>query len=186
MKCFKRVCCWPLKVLTRAFAGPHRSNVSTSSPPTSDPTTRSCLERRLRFNKKWPCPHTACMLRTISSAAPGFEAAVRLLQGGRRPSTVKSYDHKWLKFEAFTSHAQDDAGAPRLCSLPASSQTVVTYLGYLLEAGTINAKSLARLRHASTAAGHGISCRTHVCDCAVRASSRRLQPPGSRCACLTA
>ena len=82
------------------------------------------------------------MLRTISSAAPGFEAAVRLLQGGRRPSTVKSYDHKWLKFEVFTSQAQDDAGAPRLCALPASSQTVVAYLGYLLEAGTINAKSL--------------------------------------------
>ena len=82
------------------------------------------------------------MLRTISSAAPGFEAAVRLLQGDRRPSTVKSYDHKWLKFEAFTSQAQDDAGAPRLCALPASSQTVVAYLGYLLEAGTINARSL--------------------------------------------
>ena len=45
------------------------------------------------------------MLRTISPTAPGFEAAVRLLQGGRRPSTVKSYDQKWLKFEAFTSQA---------------------------------------------------------------------------------
>jgi hypothetical protein len=29
-----------------------------------------------------------------------------------------------------------------MCVLPASSQTVVTYLGYLLEAGTISAKSL--------------------------------------------
>lgn len=82
------------------------------------------------------------MLRSISSTAPGFEAAVRLLQGGRRPSTVKSYDHKWIKFENFTSQVQDDAGAPRLCALPASSQTVVAYLGYLLEAGTINARSL--------------------------------------------
>ncbi len=43
------------------------------------------------------------ILRKISSAAPGFEAAVRLIQGGRRPSTVKSYDDKWFKFEAFTS-----------------------------------------------------------------------------------
>ena len=55
------------------------------------------------------------MLRTISPTDPGFEAVVRLLQGGRRPSTVKSYDQKWLKFEAFTSQAQDDAGAPRMC-----------------------------------------------------------------------
>ena len=44
--------------------------------------------------------------------------------------------------KAFTSQVQDDAGAPRLCALPASSQTVVDYLGYLLEAGTISAKSL--------------------------------------------
>ena len=29
-----------------------------------------------------------------------------------------------------------------MCVLPASSQTVVTYLGYLLEAGTISSKSL--------------------------------------------
>ena len=82
------------------------------------------------------------MLRTISSTAPDFEAAGRLLQGGRRPSTVKSYDQKWLKFETFTSQAQDDAGAPRMCALPASSQTVVSYLDYLLEVGTICAKSL--------------------------------------------
>ena len=82
------------------------------------------------------------MLRTISLTVPGFETDVRLLPGGRSPSTVKSYDQKWLKFEAFTSQAQDDADAPRMCVLPVSSQTVVAYLGYLLEAGTISAKSL--------------------------------------------
>ena len=87
------------------------------------------------------------MLCTISPTAPGFEAAVRLLQGGRRPSTVKSYDQKWLKFEAFTSQAQDDADAPRMCSLSVSSQTVVTYLGYLLEAGTISAFLPSKYRH---------------------------------------
>jgi hypothetical protein len=37
---------------------------------------------------------------------------------------------------------QDDAGAPRMSVLPASSQKVVAYLGYLLESGTISAKSL--------------------------------------------
>jgi hypothetical protein len=31
------------------------------------------------------------MLHNVSTLAPGFEAGVRLLQGGRRPSTVKSY-----------------------------------------------------------------------------------------------
>jgi hypothetical protein len=82
------------------------------------------------------------MLRNVSSLAPGFEAGVRLLQGGRRPSTVKSYDQKWLKFENFSAQVQDDAGAPRMSALPASSQTVVAYLGYLLESDTISAKSL--------------------------------------------
>jgi hypothetical protein len=63
----------------------------------------------------------------MSTLAPGFEAGVRLLQGGRRPFTVKSYDQKWLKFEAFTSQVQDDAGAQRMSALPAPSQTVVHY-----------------------------------------------------------
>ena len=76
---------------------------------------------------------TNFMMRTISSTAPGFEETVRLLQGDRRPSTVKSYDQKCLKFEAFTSQVQDDADAARMCALSVSSQTVVAYLGYLLE-----------------------------------------------------
>ena len=37
---------------------------------------------------------TNFMLRNVSTLAPGFEAGVRLLQGDRRPSTVKSYDQK--------------------------------------------------------------------------------------------
>ncbi len=43
------------------------------------------------------------MLRNVSTLTPGFEAGVCLVQGGRRPSTVKSYDQKWFKFEAFTA-----------------------------------------------------------------------------------
>jgi hypothetical protein len=54
------------------------------------------------------------MLRNVSTLAPGFEAGVRLLQGDRRPSTVKSYDQKCLKLEAFTTQVQDDAGAPKI------------------------------------------------------------------------
>jgi hypothetical protein len=54
----------------------------------------------------------------------------------------KSYDQKRLKFETFTSQVQDDAGAPRMSALPASSQTVVAYLGYLLKSGSISVKSL--------------------------------------------
>jgi hypothetical protein len=34
------------------------------------------------------------MLRNVSTLALGFEVGVRLIQGGRRPSTVKSYDQK--------------------------------------------------------------------------------------------
>jgi hypothetical protein len=82
------------------------------------------------------------MFRNVSSLVPGFEAGVRLIQGGRRPSTVKWYDQKWLKFENFTAQVQDDVGAPRMSALPASSQTVVAYLVYLLESGCISAKSL--------------------------------------------
>ena len=55
---------------------------------------------------------------------------------------VRSYDQKWIKFETFTTQVQDDAGAPRMSALPASSQTVVAYLGFLLESGTISVKSL--------------------------------------------
>ncbi len=82
------------------------------------------------------------MFRSSSSSAPGFQAGVRLLQGGRKPSTVRSYDQKWSKFETFTTQVQDDAEAPRMSVLPASSQTVVAYLGFLLESDTISAKSL--------------------------------------------
>ncbi len=82
------------------------------------------------------------ILRSISSSAPGFETGVRLLHGGRRPSTVRSYHQKWIKFETFTAQVQDDAGASRMSVLPASSQTVVAYLGFLLESDTISAKSL--------------------------------------------
>jgi hypothetical protein len=46
------------------------------------------------------------------------------------------------KFEVFTAQVQDDAGVPRMCALSASSQTVVTYLGYHLESGSISVKSL--------------------------------------------
>ncbi len=60
----------------------------------------------------------------------------------RRPSTIRSYDQKWIKFETFTTQVQDDSGAPRMSALPASSQTVVAYLGFLLESDTISAKSL--------------------------------------------
>ncbi len=108
------------------------------------PYTRSFLAPRPRFFKRWPCRPTSCstICQLRVTLAPEFEAGVRLLQGGRRPSTVKSYDQKWLKFENFTTHVQDDAGAPRMSVLPASSQKVVAYLGYLLESGTISAKSL--------------------------------------------
>jgi hypothetical protein len=82
------------------------------------------------------------MLRNVSLLAPDFESGVRMLQGGRRPSTVKSYDQKWLKFENFTAQVQDDSGTPRMIALPASSQTVVTYLGFLLGLGSIRAQSL--------------------------------------------
>jgi hypothetical protein len=81
------------------------------------------------------------MLRSISSSVPGFEAGVRLLQGGRRPSTVRSYDQKWIKFETFTTQVLDDTGASRMSALPVSSQPVVAYLGFLLESDTISAKS---------------------------------------------
>jgi hypothetical protein len=45
------------------------------------------------------------------------QVSVRLLQGGRGISNVKSYDQKCLKFENFTAQVQDDGGAPRMSAL---------------------------------------------------------------------
>jgi hypothetical protein len=98
--------------------------------------------RRLRTTRLSSVKFLSSMLRNVSTLAPGVEAGVRLLQGGRRPSTVKSYDQNWLTIEAFTSQVQDDSRAPRMSVLAVSSQTVLTYLGYLLELGTISVKSL--------------------------------------------
>jgi hypothetical protein len=103
------------------------------------------------------------MLRTISPTAPGFESVVRLLQGDRRPATFKSYDQKWLKFESFRSQVQDDTGAPRMCALSVSSQTVVAYMGYLLEAGTISAKSLQPYLSAINAVHNDFEYPTPAC-----------------------
>ena len=47
----------------------------------------------------------------IRSYFKSFNPGMRLVQGDRRPFTVKSYDQKWLKFESFTAQVQDDAGA---------------------------------------------------------------------------
>ena len=88
------------------------------------------------------------ILHTISSTVPDFEVSVRLLQGDRRPSTVKSYDQKWFKFEALKlsrlKYRMIQTSLVCVCCLcrHKRSQTVVAYLVYLLESDTINAKSL--------------------------------------------
>ncbi len=104
------------------------------------------------------------MLRSISSSASGFEGGLWLLQGDRRSSMVKSYDQKWLKFEAFTSQVQDDAGAPRMSALSVSSQTVIAYLVYLLESGTINSKSLQPYLNAINSVNNDFDYPQPVCE----------------------
>ena len=100
---FKHVCCSPLKATTRAFAGQPRKNASMFSRQTSSPTyNKKLLGTSPALLQEVALPANF-MLRNVSTLAPGFEAGVRLLQGGRRPSTVKSYDQKWLKFETFTA-----------------------------------------------------------------------------------
>jgi hypothetical protein len=70
----------------------------------------------------------------------------RLLRGSKQAYVCYNKEAEDLLLtrngENFTAQVQDDAGAPRMSALPASSQTVVAYLGYLLESGTISAKSL--------------------------------------------
>ena len=129
MTFFKLACYLPPKATTRGFAGQCRKNGSMCSRQISGLTTGSFSALRPRFQQEVALPANF-MLRSISSSVPGFEAGVWLLQGGRRPSTVRSYDQKWVKFETFTTQVQDDAGAPRMSVLPASSQTVVAYLDY--------------------------------------------------------
>jgi hypothetical protein len=51
-----------------------------------------------------------------------------------------------------------------MCALPVSSQTVVAYLGYLLEAGTISAKSLQTYLSVINAVHNDFEYPSPVCD----------------------
>jgi len=45
------------------------------------------------------------------------------------------------RFDEFWTTVQDDAGAPRLCPLPASPATILAYMGFLAEEGKVKAGS---------------------------------------------
>jgi hypothetical protein len=66
----------------------------------------------------------------------------QLLQQARRPSTKKSYNSKVDKFQDFCGRVQDEAGTPRLSSMPASQTTILAFIGYLASLGKIRSSSL--------------------------------------------
>ena len=67
---------------------------------------------------------------------------------------------------------QDDVGVPRMCALSVSSQTVVAYLGYLLEAGTISAKSLQPYLSTINAVHNDFEYPSPVCGHLVKLSRK--------------
>ena len=65
-----------------------------------------------------------------------------LLQQARRPSTKKSYNSKVDEFLDFCGLVQDEAGTPRLSSMPASQTTILAFIGHLASLGRIRSSSL--------------------------------------------
>jgi hypothetical protein len=65
-----------------------------------------------------------------------------LLQQASRSSTKKSYNSKVDKFQDFCGRVQDEAGTPRLSSMPASQTTIFAFIGYLASFGRIRSSSL--------------------------------------------
>ncbi len=85
---------------------------------------------------------TLPILRSLDENTPGLQSINQLLQQARRPSTKKSYNSKVDKFQDFCGRVQDEAGTPRLSSLPASQTTILAFIGYLASLGKIRSSSL--------------------------------------------
>ena len=85
---------------------------------------------------------TLPILRSLDENTPGLQSINQLLQQARRPSTKKSYNSKVDKFQDFCGRVQDEAGTPRLSSMPASQTTILAFIGYLASLGKIRSSSL--------------------------------------------
>ena len=85
---------------------------------------------------------TLPILRSLDVNTPGLKSINQLLQQARRPSTKKSYNSKVDKFQDFCGRVQDEAGTPRLSSMPASQTTILAFIGYLASLGKIRSSSL--------------------------------------------
>ena len=85
---------------------------------------------------------TLPILRSLDANTPGLQSINHLLQQARRPSTKKSYNTKVDKFQDFCGRVQDEAGTPRLSSMPASQTTILAFIGYLASLGRIRSASL--------------------------------------------
>jgi hypothetical protein len=80
---------------------------------------------------------TLPILRSLDANTPGLQSINHLLQQVRRPSTKKIYNSKVDKFQDFCGRVQDEAGTPRLSSMPASQTTILAFIGYLASLGRI-------------------------------------------------
>ena len=85
---------------------------------------------------------TLPILRSLDANTPGLQSINHLLQQARRPSTKKSYNSKVDKFQDFCGRVQDEAGTPRLSSMPASQTTILAFIGYLASLDRIRSSSL--------------------------------------------
>jgi len=98
----------------------------------------------------WASALVARALADVDMDRPGALAAAQLLASGRRPGTLRSYEGKFDRFFRFCTDVQISQGFPALSPMPATSSSVLLYLGWLCSS------SVGRIRPRSST---GPSCR---------------------------
>ena len=93
-------------------------------------------------NQPWSSALVARALTDVDMARPGAMAAAHLLAHGRRPGTLNSYEGKFDRFFRFCTDVQASQGFPTLSPMPATSSSVLLYLGWLQEEDKFHARSL--------------------------------------------
>ena len=90
----------------------------------------------------WASALVARAFADVDMDRPGALAAAQLLASGRRPGTLRSYEGKFDRFFRFCTDVQIGQGFPALSPMPATSSSVLLYLGWLQEEDKVHARSL--------------------------------------------
>ena len=90
----------------------------------------------------WASALVARALSDVDMDRPGALAAAQLLASSRRPGTLRSYEGKFDRFFLFCTDVQIGQGFPALSPMPATSSSVLLYLGWLQQEDKVHARSL--------------------------------------------